>query len=75
MNRFNTDTILNSHFKSYHAEISAGSLMPLEIRRIAELFLNYSDEQSSRKALVEENILQKKSPATALRVLSQSLYA
>lgn len=51
----------------YKAEISAGSLMPLESRRLAAFLLTSPDEKSWRHALVEENILQKKTPSTALR--------
>jgi len=52
---------------SYNAEISAGSLMPLESRRIAAFLLTHPDENAWRRALVEDNLLQKKAPSTALR--------
>ncbi|MDP2180736.1 DUF1819 family protein [Methylicorpusculum sp.] len=52
---------------TYNAEISAGSLMPLESRRIAAFLLTHPDEITWRRALVEDNLLQKKAPATALR--------
>lgn len=42
----------------YKAEISAGSLMPLESRRLATFLLTFPDEKTWRHALVEENILQ-----------------
>jgi hypothetical protein len=51
----------------YNAEISAGSLMPLESRRIAEFLLTNPDDVTWRRVLVEDNLLQKKSPATTLR--------
>jgi hypothetical protein len=51
----------------YKAEISAGSLMPLESRRLAAFLLTEPDEIVWKRALVEENILQKKTPSTALR--------
>jgi hypothetical protein len=51
----------------YKAEISAGSLMPLESRKLAAFLLTSPDEKTWRHALVEENILQKKTPSTALR--------
>jgi hypothetical protein len=51
----------------YKAEISAGSLMPLESRRLAAFLLTKPNESAWKKALVEENILQKKTPSTALR--------
>jgi len=51
----------------YNAEISAGSLMPLESKRIAGLLLSEPDEAAWRKAVEIDNILQKKTPATARR--------
>lgn len=41
--------------------------MPLESRRLADLLLTEPDDKAWRSALVEENILQKKTPSTALR--------
>ena len=51
----------------YNAEISAGSLMPTESRRIAQLLLTSPDEAAWHHAIEVENILQKKTPATARR--------
>lgn len=51
----------------YNAEISAGSLMPTESRRIATLLLSSPDESQWKLAVETENILQKKTPATARR--------
>lgn len=51
----------------YKAEISAGTLMPLESRRLAAFLLTKPNESLWKKALVDENILQKKTPSTALR--------
>lgn len=51
----------------YNAEISAGSLLPLESRRIATLLLSDPDDATWRHAIETENILQKKTPATARR--------
>lgn len=51
----------------YNAEISAGSLMPTESRRIAALLLSSPDELQWKHAVEIENILQKKTPATARR--------
>jgi len=51
----------------YNAEISAGSLMPLESRRIAAFLLTHPDDNAWKRALIDDNILQKKAPATALR--------
>lgn len=51
----------------YNAQISAGSLMLAESRRIARLMLTHPDSAAWLEALKTENILQKKSPATARR--------
>lgn len=54
----------------YHAEISAGSLLPLESRRIATLLLSEPDSYEWLHAIETDNILQKKTPATARRQAS-----
>ena len=51
----------------YNAEVSAGSLMPMESRRLAELLLQRPDNAAWSKAIKQDNILQKNSPATAVR--------
>jgi hypothetical protein len=51
----------------YNAEISAGSLMPSESRRIAALLLMHPDDAAWLRAIEVDNILQKKTPATARR--------
>jgi hypothetical protein len=51
----------------YNAEISAGSLMPSESRRIAALLLTHPDDAAWLQAIEVDNILQKKTPATARR--------
>lgn len=51
----------------YNAEISAGSLMPLESKRLAVLLLTEPDDSAWRNAVEVQNILQKKTPATARR--------
>ena len=51
----------------YNAEISAGSLLPLESRRIAALLLTKPDAAAWQHAIEIENILQKKTSATARR--------
>ena len=51
----------------YNAEISAGSLLPLESRRVATLLLTEPDQSAWQHAIETENILQKKTPATARR--------
>jgi Putative inner membrane protein (DUF1819) len=50
----------------YNAEISAGSLLIPESRRIAEFMLSQPSAQAWEEAIVRDNILQKK-PATAKR--------
>lgn len=52
---------------AYNAEISAGSLMPLESKRVAALLLTAPDDAAWVHAIEVENILQKKTPATARR--------
>lgn len=51
----------------YNAEISAGSLLPLESKRVAALMLTKPDEAAWLDAIQTQNILQKKSTATARR--------
>lgn len=51
----------------YNAEISAGSLMPLESKRIAGLLLSQPDEAAWMQAIEIDNVLQKNTPATARR--------
>lgn len=51
----------------YNAQISAGSLMLPESRRIARFMLTHPDQACWYDTLKNENILQKKSPATARR--------
>lgn len=51
----------------YNAEISAGSLMLPESRRIARLMAENPSEEKWAHALKADNLLQKKSPATARR--------
>lgn len=52
---------------TYNAEISAGSLMLPESRRVAGFMLTNPDRATWFDTLKTENILQKKSPATARR--------
>lgn len=51
----------------FNAEISAGSLLPLESRRVAKLLLTLPDEAAWQHAIEVENILQKNTVATARR--------
>ena len=51
----------------YHTEISRGSLLPLESKRIAQLLLAQPDEAAWINAIEVENILQKDTIDTANR--------
>lgn len=51
----------------YNAEISAGSLLLLESKRLAALLLTEPEDAAWWHAVEVENILQKKTPATARR--------
>jgi hypothetical protein len=59
---------LNSNKRLYNAEISAGSLLLKESREIAKLLIDKADEAVWHRALVANNVLQKKSPASARRM-------
>lgn len=52
----------------YSADISAGALKVPEARVIAGLFLRGIDEQGWKRALITENVLQTRNPATAIRL-------
>ena len=52
----------------YNAQISAGSLLLKESREIAKLLLDKADDATWHRALVIDNVLQKKSPASAKRM-------
>jgi hypothetical protein len=51
----------------YNAEIVAGALIPSESRVIARLILEGTSEKELKHLLTVDNILQKRSPATAVR--------
>lgn len=51
----------------YNAEIVAGALMPVESRVVARLILENTSEAEFKHLLKIENILQKRSPASAVR--------
>ena len=51
----------------YNAEIYVGALLPLESRRIAQLLLTEPDQRAWTHAIEIENILQKRTAATAAR--------
>lgn len=51
----------------YSADISAGALLLPESRRVAELLLTKPDRDTWVRAIEHDNILQKRSPATARR--------
>jgi len=52
---------------TYNAEISAGSLMLPESRKLARVLLQRPSEEAWAEALKQDNVLQKKTPATARR--------
>lgn len=56
----------------YNAEISAGSLMVPESRRVARFMLTLPEPELWAPTLWWENILQKRSPATARRQAPQN---
>ena len=51
----------------YNTELSRGSLMPLESKRIASLLLTNPDKAAWKQAIEVENILQKDTVGTAIR--------
>ena len=51
----------------YNTEVSRGSLMPLESKRIASLLLTEPDAATWKRAIEVENILQKNTVGTAVR--------
>lgn len=51
----------------YNAEIVAGALLPKETRTIAKLLLEGTGDEEFKHLLTVENILQKRSPGTAIR--------
>jgi len=51
----------------YNAEIVAGSLLIPESRNIARLLLNGANKTNWHHAIIVDNILQKRSPASAKR--------
>jgi hypothetical protein len=52
----------------YHADITAGSLKVPESRIVADLLLRGADEQDWKDAIVIQNLLQTRNPATAIRL-------
>jgi hypothetical protein len=51
----------------FNAEISAGALMVVETKQLARILLNKPTKDEWRHAIEVENVLQKKTPATAKR--------
>jgi hypothetical protein len=52
----------------YRADITAGSLKVAESRRVAELLLKGVDDTAWKRAIVDDNILQARSPESAKRL-------
>jgi len=66
--RLATDNISNQYGNNrYNAEIVAGALVPFESRALAPLYLRGVSEKELKYLLTVENILQKRSPGTAIR--------
>ena len=53
--------------KIYNGDMAAGALLIAESRKIAQLLLKNLDEVQWHKAIVIDNILQKRSSAAAIR--------
>jgi hypothetical protein len=53
--------------KEFTGEIVAGSLLVTESRKIARLLLEGADKDAWYRAIIVENILQKRSPSSAIR--------
>lgn len=54
-------------YKNYLGDLIGGSLMIKESQRVAELLLRNPNKEEWDEAIVEQNILQKRSPASAKR--------
>lgn len=61
-------TLIISYGMRYSANITAGALKVTESRLIADLLLQGSGKEAFRDAVVDRNILQASTPATALRI-------
>ena len=61
------DMLMTHSSHIYNAEISAGSLMLSESRIIAQLLLEQPDEKAWHRAIIIDNVLQKKAPSSAKR--------
>ncbi len=55
------------NMKDYNGDIIAGSLLVPESRKIARLFIENSDQNGWYQAIVIDNVLQKRNPASAKR--------
>ena len=53
----------------YKADLTAGSLKVPESRIIADLLLKQVDRQGWQRAIVDQNVLQARSPATGIRIM------
>ena len=53
----------------YKADLTAGSLKVPESQIIADLLLKQVDRQGWQKAIVDQNVLQARSPATGIRLM------
>lgn len=67
MQKLELQTKMGKTNTRYNAEIVAGALIPNESRIIAQLILDGTPERQLKHLLTVDNILQKRSPATAVR--------
>ena len=58
---------MTKNITTYNGEIVAGSLMIPESRKVSELLLQKVSKDEWNQAIITDNILQKRSPATAKR--------
>ncbi len=58
---------MHYHTNIYNGDIVAGSLLIQETRKIASLLLNNVTDKEWKRAIEIDNILQKRSPASAIR--------
>ncbi len=67
MNAYKTITNRPDNTNIYHGDIVAGSLLIQETRKVASLLLNNVADEEWKRAIKIDNILQKRSPASAIR--------
>ncbi len=68
MTRHQGRLLASPDLRRYHADLTAGSLKIQESRIIADLLLRRVDEAGWKNAIMRENVLQARNPATAIRL-------